>query len=266
MIIDLFRQLFNEHTETQPDWTHEAVSLESNNTFVDEALEQVRECLQPEEHTQELSNLERPNIEPEKLSLVASELVIESVKIEPEDASITQSIPKLNQQLPTLENDEDSMEPHMYDSTELDGKIYICQYCPFATLLRKDYLLHYEDHPRVLRCVCGFLTDRAYTLRRHVEKTGCDHSKYSHSGKIYKCQYCSYISTSKSHYVRHWRTHPKNLRCLCGFTTDRKFSLRRHLTTAKCEEIYGKKVDWDDFNKRRTPAYVKNNSKYLNHI
>lgn len=72
--------------------------------------------------------------------------------------------------------------------------------------------------------------------------------------KIFKCTLCSYTTTNRQKYRSHYRTHPMHYHCFCGFSTDRKFSLQRHLRKKRCEEIYGKRFDFEQIPSRKRRA------------
>ncbi|XP_065094038.1 zinc finger protein 616-like [Ochlerotatus camptorhynchus] len=70
--------------------------------------------------------------------------------------------------------------------------------------------------------------------------------------KAFKCDVCYFITYDQAEHKFHSRSHSKLFRCVCGFTTNRKFSLQRHLVSLCCEEIYGKNASFVPVKKQRS--------------
>ncbi|XP_062560326.1 zinc finger protein 337-like [Armigeres subalbatus] len=174
-------------------------------------------------------------------------------------------------------SDEASLE---HDINQM-RKLYECKFCPYTTTQRSEYMSHYKKHPNAVMCVCGFWTDRRYTLQRHLITMGCEeiygtkvnlgpsYRPYrkidknngepiqdqpeslriytSRRQKYFKCRICSQTTDDRQTHMEHLKTHPKAPRCVCGFTTDLKSTLQLHVEYSHCEDIFGEKVDWEYF-------------------
>lgn len=220
-------------------------------------------------------------------------------------------------------------------------RTYTCKYCAYQTFERKDYIDHYSVHPEALLCPCGFVSNRRWSLRRHLGKSRCEEKygkqinikppksrkdknvahtsdtqskstaeamsstsenplvnevpvnegEYSKSQnsiatlaspdgtdkedppiddsyltiesvkvepeeiisvkqsrskpsdnsgqkrKKYICTHCPFSSYQRTRYLYHLKIHQRLLRCVCGYSTDRRFSLRRHQANRRCEKV-----------------------------
>lgn len=70
--------------------------------------------------------------------------------------------------------------------------------------------------------------------------------------KPLRCDVCQFITYFQADLKLHSRSHGNLYRCVCGYSSNRKYSVQRHLGSMCCEEIYGKKASVEPIKIRRS--------------
>ncbi|CAI9729155.1 XP_029640697.2LOW QUALITY PROTEIN: uncharacterized protein LOC115215614 [Octopus vulgaris] len=114
-------------------------------------------------------------------------------------------------------------------STNHPETVQKCKCCTYVSLDKTDLYNHFkENHPRCLCHVCGFTSEHAYVIKRHMMRHSADGCTCELCGKTYKDQYilkmhvkmvhlpaevlyectiCAKKFTRKAHLKRHLRIH-----------------------------------------------------------
>lgn len=112
---------------------------------------------------------------------------------------------------------------------------YYCIQCKFYSTDKSDYVKHLKEHEKVLQMcqICGYTTASKGQFERHRRKHRDD--------RRFKCHLCDYKARHRMSLTYHLKTHDGKTHkpgysCHCGFQTNDKGTVLKHVRACKADE------------------------------
>ncbi|KAJ0170086.1 hypothetical protein K1T71_014692 [Dendrolimus kikuchii] len=116
---------------------------------------------------------------------------------------------------------------------------YYCIQCKFYSTSKSDYVQHVKEHEKVLQMcqICGYTTASKHQFDRHRRKHKDE--------RRFKCHLCDYKARHNMSLMYHLKTHDTQnggkrhkpgYSCHCGFRTNDKTTMLKHVRACKVDE------------------------------